>query len=200
MTNRFTVDNIIKGFNVGHCCDLETLEELIEEYGSSEKIELEIRNDDKCMTYEECCNLLNEQDEKIKELQEIINKLVIEHFKIPKLEDEHLQEVIEEEQKKQDTIFIDVDVENSKATISGVLSPQEVVEAFNEQVKEIKELKQFKDKVFALIDARIAIYKRKPFMAPVSAPMSVNFDEDVDRLTRLSELQELKKELKEWAL
>ena len=37
-------------------------------------------------------------------------------------------------------------------------------------------------------------------MAPVSAPMSVNFDEDVDRLTRLSELQELKKELKEWAL
>ena len=128
MTNRFTVHNIIKGFDVGHCCDLETLEELIEEYGSSEKIELEIRNDDKCMTYEECCNLLNEQDEKI------------------------------------------------------------------------KELKQFKDKVFALIDARIEIYKHKPFMAPASAPMSVNFDEDVDRLVRLSELQELKKELKEWAL
>ncbi len=62
-------------------------------------------------------------------------------------------------------------------------------------LKENKELKTFKDKVFALIDARIEIYKHKPFMAPVSAPLSVNFDEDNDRLTRLSELEQLKKEL-----
>ena len=62
-------------------------------------------------------------------------------------------------------------------------------------LKENKELKTFKDKVFALIDARIEIYKHKPFMAPVSAPFSVNFDEDNDRLARLSELEQLKKEL-----
>jgi len=63
--------------------------------------------------------------------------------------------------------------------------------------QENKELKIFKDKVFALIDARIEIYKHKPFMAPVSAPMSVNFDEDTDRLGRLSELEQLKEELSE---
>ena len=63
--------------------------------------------------------------------------------------------------------------------------------------EENKELKTFKDKVFALIDARIEIYKHKPFMAPVSAPMSVNFDEDTDRLVRLSELEQLKEELSE---
>jgi len=66
-----------------------------------------------------------------------------------------------------------------------------------ELFKENKELKIFKDKVFALIDARIEIYKHKPFMAPVSAPMSVNFDEDTDRLGRLSELEQLKEELSE---
>ena len=65
---------------------------------------------------------------------------------------------------------------------------QELIDRHNE-------LQQFKDKVFALIDARIEIYKRKPFMAPVSAPMSVNFDEDTDRLARLAELEQLKKEL-----
>ena len=68
---------------------------------------------------------------------------------------------------------------------------------YMEQIEENKELKTIKDKVFALIDARIEIYKRKPFMAPVSAPMSVNFDEDTDRLARLSELEQLKKELSE---
>lgn len=73
----------------------------------------------------------------------------------------------------------------------------ELLNRQGELEKENKELITFKDKVFALIDARIEIYKHKPFMAPVSAPMSVNFDEDVDRLARLSELQELKKELKE---
>jgi len=67
----------------------------------------------------------------------------------------------------------------------------------NQLKKENKELKTFKDKVFALIDARIEIYKRKPFMAPVSAPFSVNFDEDTDRLARLAELEQLKKELSE---
>lgn len=68
---------------------------------------------------------------------------------------------------------------------------------YQQLMEENKELKTFKDKVFALIDARIEIYKHKPFMAPVSAPMSVNFDEDTDRLARLSELEQLKEELSE---
>ena len=77
-----------------------------------------------------------------------------------------------------------------------LLNFRETVELLNELVEENKELKTFKDKVLALIDARIEIYKRKPFMAPVSAPFSVNFDEDTDRMARLAELEQLKKELK----
>lgn len=70
-------------------------------------------------------------------------------------------------------------------------------EELDELINRHNELQQFKDKVFALIDARIAIHQHKPFMAPVSAPLSVNFDEDSDRLARLSELEQLKKELSE---
>lgn len=55
---------------------------------------------------------------------------------------------------------------------------------------------QFRDKVFDLIDEKIKHYEHKPFSAPVGQPMSVNFDADVDRIARLSELQDLKKELK----
>ena len=54
---------------------------------------------------------------------------------------------------------------------------------------------QFRDKVFDLIDEKIQYYEHKPFSASISNPMSVNFDEDVDRLARLSELEQLKKEL-----
>ena len=67
----------------------------------------------------------------------------------------------------------------------------------NEQHEENEQLKQFKEKVFALIDEKIKHYEHKPFSAPVGQPMSVNFDADVDRLARLSELQDLKKELQE---
>ena len=56
---------------------------------------------------------------------------------------------------------------------------------------------QFRDKVFDLINTKIKHYEHKPFSAPVGQPMSVNFDADVDRIARLSELQDLKKELKE---
>ena len=63
--------------------------------------------------------------------------------------------------------------------------------------KENEQLKQFKEKVFVLLDEKIKHYEHKPFSAPVGQPMSVNFDADMDRLARLSELQDLEKELKE---
>ena len=62
--------------------------------------------------------------------------------------------------------------------------------------EENEQLKQFKEKVFVLIDEKIKYYEHKPISAPVGQPMSVNFDADVDRLARLSELQDLEKELK----
>lgn len=49
--------------------------------------------------------------------------------------------------------------------------------------------------IINLIDEKIQYYEHKPFSASISNPMSVNFDEDVDRLARLSELEQLKKEL-----
>jgi len=49
--------------------------------------------------------------------------------------------------------------------------------------------------VIAMIDARIKAYEHRPFSAPVSNPVNPNYDSDVDRLARLSELQELKREL-----
>ncbi|WP_296887560.1 hypothetical protein [uncultured Methanobrevibacter sp.] len=63
--------------------------------------------------------------------------------------------------------------------------------------KENEQLKSFKEKVFVLLDEKIKHYEHKPFSAPVGQPMSVNFDADVDRLARLSELQDLEKELQE---
>ncbi|WP_296852581.1 hypothetical protein [uncultured Methanobrevibacter sp.] len=78
-----------------------------------------------------------------------------------------------------------------------------IVNRLNEQHKTItrlekenEQLKQFKEKVFVLLDEKIKHYEHKPFSAPVGQPMSVNFDADVDRLARLSELQDLEKELK----
>ena len=62
--------------------------------------------------------------------------------------------------------------------------------------KENEQLKQFKEKVFVLLDEKIKHYEHKPFSAPIGQPMSVNFDVDVDRIARLSELQDLEKELK----
>ena len=69
-------------------------------------------------------------------------------------------------------------------------------ERLENNYEENEQLKQFKEKVFALIDEKIKHYEHKPFSAPVGQPMSVNFDADVDRLARLSELQDLEKELK----
>jgi len=62
---------------------------------------------------------------------------------------------------------------------------------------ENKQLKQFKSKVLKLLDEKIKHYEHKPLSAPVGQPMSVNFDADMDRIARLSELQHLRKELKE---
>lgn len=52
-------------------------------------------------------------------------------------------------------------------------------------------------RVLDLIDEKIKLYSHKPVSAPISQPMSVNFDADMDRLVRLSELKALKEELQE---
>ena len=72
---------------------------------------------------------------------------------------------------------------------------QKVCDKLNSILDENEQLKQFKEKVFDLLDEKIKHYEHKPFSAPVGQPMSVNFDADVDRLARFSELQDLKKEL-----
>ena len=64
----------------------------------------------------------------------------------------------------------------------------------NETAKVVAE---HQSKVFNLINAKIKLYSHKPISAPISQPMSVNFDADVDRLARLSELEALKEELQE---
>ena len=52
------------------------------------------------------------------------------------------------------------------------------------------------EKIVDLIDRRISHYSHKPVGASISNPANPQFDEDVDRYARLSELQELKTELK----
>lgn len=71
-----------------------------------------------------------------------------------------------------------------------------ITRLLNHFAEENEQLKQFKKQVCNLIDTKIKHYEHKPISAPVSQPMSVNFDYDVDRLARLSELQDLKWELK----
>ena len=59
------------------------------------------------------------------------------------------------------------------------------------------ECEKLMQKLLDLIDEKIKLYSHKPVSAPISQPMSVNFDADVDRLARLSELEALKEELTE---
>ena len=72
-----------------------------------------------------------------------------------------------------------------------------MTEKLNELHSENYQLKQFQKKVFKLIDIKIKHYSHKPTSASAGQPMSVNFDANVDRLARLSALQQLKKELQE---
>ena len=75
------------------------------------------------------------------------------------------------------------------------LTKDEADNILNELGDENKQLKQFKKNVLALINARIKIHEHKPFSAPVSNPANPNYDADEDRLARLSELEQLRKEL-----
>lgn len=70
-----------------------------------------------------------------------------------------------------------------------------LVNLLNKLNEENEQLKQFKSKVLKLLDEKIKHYEHKPVSAPVGQPMSVNFDADMDRIARLSELQHLRKEL-----
>jgi len=78
---------------------------------------------------------------------------------------------------------------------NGEKNVQICINKMNELADENKQLKQFKSKVLKLLDEKIKHYEHKPFSAPVGQPMSVNFDADMDRIARLSELQHLRKEL-----
>lgn len=71
-----------------------------------------------------------------------------------------------------------------------------LLDCMNELNNENEQLKEFKDGVFKRIDDRIAFRSHKPYSISIGQPMSVNFDEDMDRLARLSELLQLKEELK----
>lgn len=57
------------------------------------------------------------------------------------------------------------------------------------------ELASYEEKILNIINTRITYYQHKPFSAPITNPANPNYDADVDRLARLSELKELKKEL-----
>ena len=59
------------------------------------------------------------------------------------------------------------------------------------------EVTRVMDKIFELIDKKIEFYKHKPVSAPISNPANPKYDDDVDRLARLSELEDLKETLKE---
>ena len=88
-----------------------------------------------------------------------------------------------------------VDLLNKNKQLKDKYNEQSVqYEGLEEQVERLLD---FKDNVFNLINAKIKHYEHKPFSAPVGQPMSVNFDADVDRIARLSELQDLIKELQE---
>ena len=117
---------------------------------------------------DEIVDMLNELHEENKKLKQV-NEMLQMDFAIT---ERNLME--ENEQLKQDNT-------NLRRTMS------------KERVRYL----QFRDKVFDLINAKIKHYEHKPFSAPVGQPMSVNFDADVDRIARLSELQDLKKELQE---
>ena len=90
-----------------------------------------------------------------------------------------------------------------KRTGGQLLGVIEDCEELNSLYKENQELKKqlanckiIYNKAIATIDMRINAYEHRPFSAPISNPANPNYDPDVDRLARLSELQQLKKELR----
>ena len=98
MTKRFKVHNMLKGFKIGEITDLEVMQELIEEYGSSAKIELHITDNGRNMTYEEVENLLNELNEENEQLKQQLaddfnqsNCITVQKSKIKELEKENEQ-------------------------------------------------------------------------------------------------------------
>ena len=64
-----------------------------------------------------------------------------------------------------------------------------IIELENENEK----LKQFKENVLVLLEEKVKHYEHKPFSIPAMQPLSLNFDGDMDRISRLSELQDLKR-------
>lgn len=74
---RFKVQNMLKDFIIGDDTNLETLQELVEKYGSTVKIELFITDNDKKMTYGEVETLLNNLTDENKKLKKCDSKSII---------------------------------------------------------------------------------------------------------------------------
>ena len=56
---RFTVHNMIKGYNVGEDIDFDFLRELVIEQRNTSDLSMDILDNGKPMTYKECCDILN---------------------------------------------------------------------------------------------------------------------------------------------
>ena len=74
-------------------------------------------------------------------------------------------------------------------------SPRVDVNEIESLVCENQQLKLWQDNVFKLIKAKIKVYQQKPVSAPVSNPFSNTHDAEHDRLSRLSELESLLREV-----
>ena len=140
-----------------------------------------------CYGWEYVVSLLNGFDGTIKDLSDDYEQLLKEN-----------KELKQDLKQIQDSLWTTEHIrklEKENEQLKDKYNEQSVqYEGLEEQVERLLD---FKDNVFNLINTKIKHYEHKPFSAPVGQPMSVNFDADVDRIARLSELQDLKKELKE---
>ena len=139
------------------------------------------------LTSEEIVDLLNEQHEQINTLRESRRELISANNEYRMRETELAQEL---------STLVDVN-EQLKQSYTKLKHRHGLLhdECLELEIKN-DDLKQWQKEVFEVIDEKIKHYEHKPFSAPIGQPMSVNFDADVDRLARLSELQDLEKELK----
>ncbi len=141
---------------------------------------------DSMMTGEQVCNELNFLTENNlrtdKKYLHVLHELRLKNDKIHELEEQVSK--LKEENK----------CIKSKAYF------RDAMDEINYQTSRNKELKQeirdLKYKVSSAIQHRIIFLSRKPFSVPAGNPASVTYDEDHDRYARLSEMQNLQKELK----
>ena len=136
---------------------------------------------------ENICEKLNEQNE---ELISYCNFSLHDLLDKKNKEIEQLKQAISDWKGSYDELYQDIKIlEKENKELKAKVDDKEVAVEV--------ECEKLMQKVFNLINAKIKLYSHKPVSAPISQPMSVNFDADVDRLARLSELEALKEELEE---